>query len=160
MNSTSLLIPSQVSSLALTRNIHLNPDGTFSLGALNAHRIDLLARGIDSIVRQSIREQEEAQAAKIAMEQALAVARETAAREEAEAAERAAREAEEKAREEDTLLMEASIADAIEQQRKEEEEEKRREEERREMDEAIRKAAERADIARRAEEILASIGSI
>lgn len=56
--------------------------------------------------------------------------------------------------------MEASIADAMEQQRKEEEEEKRREEERREMDEAIRKAAERAEMQRKAEAILASIGAM
>ncbi|KAI9633044.1 aspartate aminotransferase-P2, mitochondrial precursor [Dioszegia hungarica] len=160
MLCTALLPPSQVSSLAQSRNIHLNMDGSFSLGALNAPRIEVLAKGIDYVVRQSIREQEEAQAQAIAMELALAAAREQAAKEEAEAAERAARDAEEKAREEDTLLMEASIADAMEMQRREEEEEKRREEERREMDEAIRKAAERADMQRRAEEILASIGAM
>lgn len=150
----------QVNNLAKTRNIHIFPDGCFSLGALNAPRIDTLARGIDAVVRQSIKDQEEAQARAIAAELALQAAREQAAKAEAEAAERAAREAEEMARQEDMVLMEASIADAIAQQRREEEDEQRREEERKEMDEVIRKAAERAEIQRRAEEILASIGAV
>ncbi|GFZ50063.1 hypothetical protein JCM24511_07816 [Saitozyma sp. JCM 24511] len=166
MYCTTLLPPAQVEALTTKRHIHLLPDGSFSLGCLNAAKIDVLCRAIDHVVREGIREAEEAQAQSIAMELALAAAREAAAREEAEAAERAAREAEEaarveeeRARLEDAELMEMSIANAIEAQQRAEEEERMQEQERQEMGEAIRKAAERAEIARRAEEILASIGA-
>jgi aspartate aminotransferase len=161
-----LLPQSQVEALSTKRHIHLLPDGSFSLGCLNAAKIETLCRAIDYVVREGIREAEEAQAQSIAMELALAAAREAAAKEEAEAAERAAKEAEEAARQEeerarleDAELMEMSIANAIEAQQRAEEEERMQEQERQEMDEAIRKAAERAEIARRAEEILASIGA-
>jgi hypothetical protein len=55
------------------------------------------------------------------------------------------------------LMMEESIASAMEAQKRMEEEEKMREEADREMVETLRKAEERAAIARQAEAILASI---
>ena len=69
-----------------------------------------------------------------------------------------AREEEERAREEDADALRRDILSAIAAQEMEEEEERRREEERREMGEAIRIAAEKAEVARISEEILASIG--
>ena len=157
MYCSTLLTPSTNESLASKRHVHLLPFGSFSLGCLNAPKIEALARAIDSAVLTSIHEAEEAQAQQIAMEIALAAAKEEAAREEAEAAAAAARE-------EDRMLMESSIASAIEAQRRAEEEEydreedeRRREEEERGLDEAVRKAAERAEVARQAEAILASI---
>jgi aspartate aminotransferase len=139
-------------SLTTKRHVFLLPHGSISLGALNAPKIDILARAIDHVVRLSIREAEEVAAQQLAMEAALAAAKEAAAREEAEAAAQAARE-------EDTLLMERSIASAMEAQRMLEEEDKRRDEEEKRLEEAVRKAAEKLDIARRAEEILATISA-
>lgn len=156
--SSTLLAPDQIRSLAQNKRIQLLPDGSLSLGCLNATRIDQLARALDAVTRASIREAEEAQQQAVAMELALTAAREAAAKQEAEAAVRAAKEAETRAREEDAAMMERSIADAILAQQRAEEEEREREKERREMDEAIEKAKERAEIQRRADEILASIG--
>ncbi|WVR08207.1 hypothetical protein IAU60_005254 [Kwoniella sp. DSM 27419] len=157
MYCTALLGPSQAEALTTKRHVHLLPDGCFNLGCLNATKIDVLARAIDHVVREGIREAEEQQAQRLAMELALAAAKEQQAREEAEA--QAAAEAAEAlaAREEDTLLMERSIANAIEAQQRAEEDESRREAERKVMDEAQRKALERAEIARQAEAILATI---
>lgn len=133
------------------------PDGCFNLGSLNSSKIDALSRAIDSVVREGIREAEEAQAHRLAMELALAAAKEQAAREETQREEE--REAAEMraAREEDTLLMERSIANAIERQKREEEEERKREEQRKREDEQQRKQREREEIARQAEAILATI---
>ena len=149
-SSTTLLSPSVNEALTTKRHVYLLPHGSFSLGCLNAAKIEALARAIDSVVLTSIREAEEAQAQQIAMELALAAAREAAAREEAEAAAQAARE-------EDQMLMERSIQSAIDAQRRAEEDERRREEEERGLEEAVRKAAERAETARQAEAILATI---
>lgn len=132
------------------RHIHLLPEGCFSLGCLNAAKIDTLARAIDHVVREGIREAEEQAAQNVAMELALAAASELQAREETEAAAMAARE-------EDTLLMERSIANAIEAQRRAEEDDRRREDDTRDLEESLRKATDRAQIARQAEAILASI---
>lgn len=154
----TLLIPQgQTEALTAKRHIHLLPDGCFSLGCLNAQRIDMLARSVDWVVREGIREAEDQAQQAIAMELALQAAKEQQAREEAEAA--AAAEAAEAAaaQAEDALLMEASIQSAIEAQRVAEEEERRREDEQRELEEEVRKAAERAEIARQAELILATI---
>ena len=137
-------------TLANHRHIYLLPEGCFSLGCLNASKIDTLARAIDFVVRESIREAEEEAAQNVAMELALAAAKEEQAREEAEAAAQAARE-------EDTLLMERSIANAMEAQTRAEEDEQRRVEETRDLEETLRKAAERAEIARQADAILATI---
>ncbi|WWD20159.1 hypothetical protein CI109_104635 [Kwoniella shandongensis] len=157
MYCTALLPPSQAEALTTKRHVHLLPEGCFNLGCLNAPKIDILARGIDHVVREGIREAEEQQAQRLAMELALAAAKEQQAREEAEAqALQEAAEAE-AAREEDTLLMERSIANAIEAQKRAEEDEKRREEERKVLDEQAKKAREREEIARQAEAILATI---
>ncbi|WVW86749.1 hypothetical protein I302_108803 [Kwoniella bestiolae CBS 10118] len=153
MYCTALLPPSQVEALTSKRHVHLLPDGCFNLGCLNATKIDILARAIDNVVREGIKEMEEQQAQRIAMELALAAAREQQAREEAEALELA----EAALREEDTLLMERSIANAIEQQRLaelEEEKEKELDEKQREY---LKRQAERAEIAKQAEAILASL---
>ncbi|ORX37874.1 pyridoxal phosphate-dependent transferase [Kockovaella imperatae] len=157
---TTLLSPIINDILGTKRHIYLLPHGSFSLGSLNSLKIEQLARSIDSAVLASIHEAEQVQAQQLAMELALAAAKEAAAREEAEAL------AADQAREEDRMLMENSIASAIEAQRRAEEEERDREEEERrrmeedlELDQAVRKAAERAQIARQAEAILASIGA-
>ncbi|KAK8849534.1 hypothetical protein IAR55_004868 [Kwoniella newhampshirensis] len=157
MYCTALLPPSQAESLTTKRHVHLLPEGCFNLGCLNAPKIDILARGIDHVVREGIREAEEQQAQRLAMELALAAAKEQQAREEAEAQALAEAAEAEAAREEDTLLMERSIANAIEAQKRAEEEEKRREEERKVMDEQAKKARDREEIARQAEAILATI---
>lgn len=157
MYCSTLLPPSLVEALRTKRQIYILPDGCISLGCLNASKIDTLARGIDLVVREGIREAEEAHAQAIAMELALQAAKEQAAREEAEAEAAAAVAAELAAREEDTLLMERSIASAMEAQKRQEDEERMREEADREMVETLRKAEERAEIARQAEAILASI---
>lgn len=154
---STLLPPGRCDALATKRHIHVLPEGCVSLGALNAAKIDMLARGIDQVVRDGIKEAEEAREHAIAMELALQAAKEQAAREEAEAQAAAAAAEEERAREEDTLMMERSIASAMEAQKRLEEEEKMREEADREMVETLRKAEERAAIARQAEAILASI---
>ncbi|ORY34865.1 pyridoxal phosphate-dependent transferase [Naematelia encephala] len=157
MYCTTLLNPHLVEMLASERHIHLLPSGSFSLGCLNASKIDTLARAVDHVVREGVREAEEEAAQRVAMELALAAAKEAAAREEAEAqAVREQAEAE-AALAEDTLLMERSIANAMEAQQREEEEEERTLDEQRRFDEAVRRAAERAEIARQAEAILASI---
>ena len=152
-----MLAPAQVRALAETKNLHLLPDGSVSLGSLNSARIDTLARAIDWAVQNSIKEAEMARERAVAMEAALTAAREAAAKEEAEAAARAAKEAAEKAMEEDAALMEQSIAEAMLRQA-EEAQEMEREDDRRDLDEAIEKAKQSAEIQRRAEEILASIG--
>ena len=160
-NSSTLLSPSQVRSIAQTKTIHLLPDGSVSLGSLNASRIETLSRAIDWAVRTSIAEAEETRARAIAMEEAINAAREKVAKEEAEAAARAAKEAEARAMEEDAALMEQSIAEAMMRQAEEvqaQEREKEMEEERREMNAAIEKAQQGVEIQRRADEILASIG--
>lgn len=41
----------QIRTLATREHIHLLPDGCFSLGCLNAAKIELLARAIDRVVR-------------------------------------------------------------------------------------------------------------
>ena len=150
--STTLLPPLVNDALTAKRHVYLLPFGSFCLGCLNAAKIESLARSIDSVVLTSIREAEEAQAQQIAMELALSAAREAVAREEAEAAAAAALE-------EDQILMERSIQSAIDAQRRAEEDERRREEEERGLEEAVRKAAERAEVARQAEAILASIAA-
>ncbi|KAJ9114114.1 hypothetical protein QFC20_001630 [Naganishia adeliensis] len=48
---TVLLDPIQIRTLATREHIHLLPDGCFSLGCLNAAKIELLARAIDRVVR-------------------------------------------------------------------------------------------------------------
>ena len=159
MYCATLLPTPLVEALRTKRQIHILPDGCISLGCLNAAKIDTLARAIDYVVREGIREAEEAQAHALAMEIALQAAKEQAAREEAEAEAAAAAAAELAAREEDTLLMERSIASAMEAQKRQEEEERMREEADREMVETLKKAEERAEIARQAEAILASITS-
>lgn len=155
--STALLPSAQTEALTAKHHIHLLPDGCFNLGSLNSSKINALSRAIDSVVREGIREAEEAQAQRLAMELALAAAKEQAAREETQREEE--REAAEMraAREEDTLLMERSIANAIERQKREEEEERKREEQRKREDEQQRKQREREEIARQAEAILATI---
>ncbi|OCF46048.1 hypothetical protein I317_00136 [Kwoniella heveanensis CBS 569] len=157
MYCTALLPASQVEALTAKRHVHLLPEGCFNLGCLNAPKIDILARAIDSVVREGIKDAEEQQAQRLAMELALAAAKEQQAREEAEA--QAAAEAAEAAAAmaEDTLLMERSIANAMEAQKRAEEEERMHEDQRKEIDEATRKAMERAEIARQAELILATI---
>jgi aspartate aminotransferase len=125
---------------------------------MNAAKLTTLAQAIDSVVRQGIREAEEAERERVALEAALAAAREAAAREEAEAAAARAAAAAEAAREQDKLLMEQKILDALEAQRRSEEEEKRKEDEQRKFEEAVRKAAERAEISKKANAILATIG--
>ncbi|OWZ44069.1 hypothetical protein J007_03287 [Cryptococcus neoformans] len=157
MYCTALLPSAQTEALTAKHHIHLLPDGCFNLGSLNSSKIDVLSRAIDSVVREGIREAEEAQAQRLAMELALAAAKEQAAREETQREEE--REAAEMraAREEDTLLMERSIANAIERQKREEEEERKREEQRKREDEQQRKQREREEIARQAEAILATI---
>jgi len=148
--SSTLFTASQTEALSSQRHIYLLPEGCFSLGCLNASKVDTLARGIDYIVREGIREAEGQASQNVAMELALAAAKEQQAREEAEAAAAAARE-------EDTLLMERSIASAMEAQKRAEDDEKQRQVETRDLEESSRKAAERAEIARKAEAILATI---
>ncbi|WVF68585.1 hypothetical protein IAT40_003354 [Kwoniella sp. CBS 6097] len=157
MYCTALLPPSQVEALTAKRHVHLLPEGCFNIGCLNAPKIDILARAIDNVVREGIKDAEEQQAQRLAMELALAAAKEQQAREEAEA--QAAAEAAEAAAAmaEDTLLMETSIANAMEAQKRAEEEERMHQDQRNEIDEATRKAMERAEIARQAELILATI---
>ncbi|KIR60109.1 hypothetical protein I314_03962 [Cryptococcus bacillisporus CA1873] len=157
MYCTALLPSAQTEALTAKHHIHLLPDGCFNLGSLNSSKINAFSRAIDSVVREGIREAEEAQAQRLAMELALAAAKEQAAREETQREEE--REAAEMraAREEDTLLMERSIANAIERQKREEEEERKREEQRKREDEQQRKQREREEIARQAEAILATI---
>lgn len=41
----------QIRTLATREHIHLLPDGCFSLGCLNAAKIEQLARAIDRVVR-------------------------------------------------------------------------------------------------------------
>ena len=156
-SSTILLSPAQVESLSSQRHIHILPHCCISLGSLDAAKIDLLARGIDHVVREGIREAEEASAHQLAEEFALVAAREQAAKDRAVLAARQKAAEDAAAREEDTLLMERSIQNAIEAQRRVEEEEKRREEEGKRAEAAMRRAAERAEIARQAEAILATI---
>lgn len=148
--STTLLSPIVNDALTSKRHVHILPHGSFSLGCLNAVKIESLARSIDSVVLTAQREAEEAQAAQLAMQLALEAAREAAAREEAEAEAQAARD-------EDRRILEMDLQSAIDAQRMEEEDEQRREEEERGLEEAVRKAAERAETARQAEAILASI---
>ncbi|TXT13344.1 hypothetical protein VHUM_00711 [Vanrija humicola] len=155
----SILLPqAQLDALTSKRNIHILPDGCISLGCFNnSQKIDMFARALDYVVREGIREAEEQQAQALAMELALQAAKEQQEREEAEATAAAAAAEAAAAQAEDALLMEASIQNAIDAQRVEEEEESRREEEARLLEEQVRKAAERAEIARQAELILATI---
>ncbi|KAL7424869.1 aspartate transaminase aat1 [Cryptotrichosporon argae] len=157
MYCTTLLPPAQVEALAARRHVHILPDGCVSLACLDGPKIDALARGIDAVVREAIREAEEQAAQMAAMEAALEAARIQQAREDAEAEAAAAAAAEEAAREEDAAQLEASIRSAMEAQKREEEEERRREEETRLLEDQVRKAAERAEIERRAEQIIATI---
>ncbi|WRT69523.1 uncharacterized protein IL334_006510 [Kwoniella shivajii] len=157
MYCTALLPPSQVESLTTKRHVHLLPDGCFNLGCLNAPKIDILARGIDYVVREGIKEAEEQAAQRLAMELALAAAKEQQAREEAEALALAELAEAQAAREEDTLLMERSIANAIEAQRKAEEEESQKEQQQKLDEIQLKKLKERQEIARQAEAILATI---
>ncbi|KAK1923721.1 pyridoxal phosphate-dependent transferase [Papiliotrema laurentii] len=150
MYCTTLLPPAVNDSLTLKRHIHLLPHGSISLGTLNSPKIEALARAIDSVVLAYNRELEEAQAQQLAMQIALAAAREAAAREEEEAEAQAAED-------EDRMLLEQDLASAIEAQTRAEEDERRREEEEKGLEEAVRRAAERAETARAAEAILASI---
>lgn len=156
---SSILLPqAQLDALTSKRNVHILPDGCISLGCFNnSAKIDMFARALDYVVREGIREAEEQQAQTLAMELALQAAKEQQEREEAEASAAAAAAEAAAAQAEDALLMEASIQNAIDAQRVEEEEEVRREEEARLLEEQVRKAAERAEIARQAELILASI---
>lgn len=157
MYCTLLLPDGHVEMLTARRHIHVLPEGCFSLGCLTAQKIDQLARAVDFVVREGIREAEERQAQSLAMELALQAAKEQQETEEAEA--RAAAEAAEAAaaQAEDALLMEGAIESAIAAQRQAEEEELIRQEEAQLLEEQVRKAAERAEIARQAELILATI---
>ncbi|KAK4687119.1 hypothetical protein P7C73_g3003, partial [Tremellales sp. Uapishka_1] len=157
MYCSTMLPPSQVSALTTQRHVHLLPDGCFSLGCLNANKIDTLARAIDYVVREGIREQEEQEEQSRVMAMALAAANEQQAREEAEAAAAAEAEEADAARMEDTLLMDKAIQSAIEAQRRAEEEEEQREEEVRRDEEVERRRIEREKVARQAEAILAMI---
>ncbi|KAJ9098177.1 hypothetical protein QFC21_004506 [Naganishia friedmannii] len=51
MYSAVLLDPMQIRTLATREHIHMLPDGCFSLGCLNAAKIEILARAIDRVVR-------------------------------------------------------------------------------------------------------------
>ena len=153
------LRPSDLAALSVKRHIYLLPDGCISLGCLTASKVEVLARSVDYVIRQGIREREEAAAQEMAMQLALDAAREQAAREEAEAAALAEAAAEEAAREEDNLLMARSIADAMEAAKNVQEEERRRMEEEKAMEAAIRKAAEREEMLKHSEAILAQIRS-
>ena len=135
------------------RHVYLLPEGCFALGCLNAARIDILARAIDHVVREDVREAEEQAAQNQSMELALKAAKELQARNDAAAA--AA-----EALEEDTLLMERSIASAMEAQKRAEEDDRVREEDMGFLEESLRKATERAEVARRAEVILATMQAI
>lgn len=148
--STTMLPPVIGDALTTKRHIHLLPYSCFSLGSLNAQKIEFLARAIDAVVLAHNREVEEAQAQQLAMQIALQAAREAAAREEEEAEAQAAVE-------EDRRILEFDLENAINAQTRREEDERRREEEERGLEDAVRKAAERAEIARQAEAILASI---
>jgi aspartate aminotransferase len=155
----TLLLPSgQVEALTSKRQVHLLPEGCVALGCLDAPKIEVLSRAVDFVVREGIREAEEQQAEEMAMQLAIAAAKEQEARQEAEARAAAEEAAAAAAQAEDTLLMEASIQSAMEAQRVAEEEERRREDEALLLEEQVRKAAERAEIARQADLILASIG--
>lgn len=155
--SMIFLRPSDLASISVKRHIYLLPDGCVSLGCLTASKVEALARSIDYVIRQGIREREEAAAQEMAMQLALDAAREQAAREEAEAAALAEAAAEEAAREEDNLLMARSIADAMEAAKNVQEDERRRMEEEKAMEAAIRKAAEREEMLKHSEAILAQI---
>ncbi|WVN86926.1 uncharacterized protein L203_102101 [Cryptococcus depauperatus CBS 7841] len=157
MYCTALLPPEQAEALTNKHHIHLLPESCFNLGSLNAAKIELLSRAIDNVVREGIREAEEAKAQRIAMELALAAAREQQIREDVAREEERQAAAMQAVRDEDTLLMERSIANALERQQREEEEEMERQEERRKEDEQRRRAREREEIARQAEAILATI---
>ncbi|WWC65708.1 uncharacterized protein I303_108329 [Kwoniella dejecticola CBS 10117] len=157
MYCTALLPPSQAEALTSRRHVHLLPDGCFNLGCLNALKIDFLAKAIDNVVREGIKEMEEQQAQRMAMEIALAAAKEQQLREEEEAAKLAELAEQQAAREEDTLLMEASIANAIERQRLAEEEEEALKAHHQRNDDAYRRQLERAEIAKQAEAILATL---
>ena len=139
--------------MASKRHVYLLPEGCFALGCLNAAKIDTLARAIDHVIREDLCEAEEQEAQNMAMELALTAAKEQQAREDAEAA--AA-----EAMKEDTLLMERSIASAMEAQRRAEENDRMREEDMGFLEESLRKATERAEVARRAEVILATMQAI
>jgi aspartate aminotransferase len=152
-----LLPPAQLEALMQKRRVYLLRDGCLSLGCLDVVKIESLARSLDHVVRESLREAEEQQAQSIAMELALQAATEQQARHEAEEAAAVAAAEAAAAQAEDTMLIEASIQTAMEAQRVADEEERRREEEQRLLEEQVRKAAERAEIARQAELILASI---
>lgn len=49
--STTLLTPEQLQVLGYREHVHLLPDGCFSLGCLNAAKIEQLARAIDNVIR-------------------------------------------------------------------------------------------------------------
>jgi aspartate aminotransferase len=51
LSSTTLLNAEQLQILAHREHIHLLPDGCFSLGCLNAAKIEQLARAIDNVIR-------------------------------------------------------------------------------------------------------------
>ncbi|WWC73523.1 uncharacterized protein I206_107495 [Kwoniella pini CBS 10737] len=157
MYCTALLPPSQAEALTSKRHVHLLPDGCFNLGCLNALKIDFLAKSIDNVVREGIKELEEQQAQRIVMELALVAAKEQQQREEEEALKLQELAEQQLAREEDTLLMEASIANAIEKQRLAEEQEEILKKQNEKQDEFLKKQLERAEIAKQAEAILASL---
>ncbi len=50
-NSSILLTQEQLQLLAAREHIHLLPDGCFSLGCLNAAKIETFCRGVDRVVR-------------------------------------------------------------------------------------------------------------
>ncbi|KAG7528669.1 hypothetical protein FFLO_06000 [Filobasidium floriforme] len=51
MYCTTLLTPEQLQVLGYREHVHLLPDGCFSLGCLNAAKIEQLARAIDNVIR-------------------------------------------------------------------------------------------------------------
>ena len=71
--STTLLTTEQLQVLGYREHIHLLPDGCFSLGCLNAAKIEQLARAIDNVIRHPPPLEEDDLAAQAALQIEMAL---------------------------------------------------------------------------------------
>jgi cobalamin biosynthesis Mg chelatase CobN len=110
--STTLLTPRQLHLLTAKHHFHLLPDGCFSLGCLNSQKLDLLARAIDAVVRESLVQEEEEEEEAL-LEEAESDAAHNDLQQRLEAAAKAAAEAEADAAAEATIEVTPDLAEEV-----------------------------------------------
>ena len=170
MRSVTNLTDSQNTALWSEKSIQLFPEGGFSLGCLNSTSIETFARAIDSVVRKSM--VEAAKTAKINVAKAEAERLERVAQAERIEVPITApkpvptaptpRELQEEAEAvlSNEVLINAIVSQVGDHESDQEDDESGRAlevEEQRSLEEEVRKAAEKAEMARNVADILASI---